>query len=114
MFKELAEIAPRALVAAGVVWIGVNYLFISPEVGARIARADDLPICQAHIADIASHQRDQAIAAVPKPQVNQAQERAVARLRGMQGTALGEWMTDPGLEQMFGLSSVTNGAIEDY
>jgi len=114
MLKEFTDIAPRALLAAAVMWTGANYLVIAPEAGARIARADHLEFCRATIEQAVTGQQNQAIAALPKPVVNAAQEAAADRLRNMETCILGEWMRDPALEQMFGLGSATRGALAQY
>lgn len=114
MLKEFTDIAPKALLAAAVLWAGANYLIIAPEAGARIARADHLDFCRATIEQAATGQQSETIAALPKPEVNAAQEAAADRLRNMENSILGEWMRDPALEQMFGLGSITNRALAQY
>ncbi|PWE55004.1 hypothetical protein DEM27_16235 [Metarhizobium album] len=47
MLNHLSDIAPKAAVAAAVLWAGANYLVIGPEVAARVVRADHMPACEA-------------------------------------------------------------------
>lgn len=86
MLKEFADIAPKAALAAALLWGGTNYLLIGPEVAARVARADYLPACEANFASMVARAEQERIHAVPAPQIHSQQDMAAAQYNALQAS----------------------------
>lgn len=114
MLKDFSEIAPKAAVLAAVVWAGANYLIIGPEVAARVARADHIPVCEAGFREATAKAAENRAASVPRPMTDPVKEMAAAKLRDLQNHPILREMQNTGLGDLFGVSASMDLATEQY
>ncbi|WP_025031643.1 hypothetical protein [Nitratireductor aquibiodomus] len=112
MFKEFSDIAPKAVLAAALVWGGTNYLLIGPEVAARVARADYLPACETDFAAMVARAEEARIRAVPKPQTHSQQDMAAAQYNALQSSPFMQQLRQlSGGGDPFGFNRAANVAL---
>jgi len=86
MLKDFADIAPKAVLAAALLWGGSHYLLIGPDVAARIARADYLPACEQNYQAMVARAADARTRAVLQPQTHIEQDMAAAQLDALRSS----------------------------
>lgn len=110
MFKDLAEIAPKALVISVAAWGVANYFLIAPEIASRIVRADHLPQCERGYRDMAAKSAEKRAAAIPPPRIDAARQLAAEQARRMLNSPFMQDMR--GMSQGMGDYLGFNGAVE--
>ncbi|MCR5858268.1 hypothetical protein [Mesorhizobium sp. J428] len=83
MLKDIADIAPKALVVSIIAWGGANYFIIGPEIASRVVRADHVPLCEGNFKNLVAKAADEQAASIPLPQIDAAQEFAADQARRM-------------------------------
>jgi hypothetical protein len=108
----LDGILPKAAGAGIVAWAFVNYVAIGVEIGARVIRADHLPACGAGFSETIKRQAEQAIAAIPRPRIDEARESAARQVREMMKTPYSGLLENHPL--FGGVNAQVKGALAGY
>ena len=112
MLKDFADIAPKAALAAALLWGGSHYLFIAPDVAARVARADYLPACEQNYRAMVARAGEARARSVPEPQVNTQQDMAAVQLDAMRSSPFMQQLgIFGGSADIFGLGQMTDAAM---
>ncbi|MCM2396144.1 hypothetical protein NBH19_08635 [Rhizobium sp. S95] len=114
MLKLLSDIAPKAAVAAVVLWAGANYLVIGPEVATRVVRADHLPMCQRNFSEMTLNAAKRKAEELPPPAVDASKEMAASQLRALQDNPMMQELNRMGLGQAFGIDQTLNMSLRQY
>lgn len=109
MSSQFAELAPKSLLAGAVIWSVFHWGFAGPEIGSRILRAGGyIEQCQSRLANIANSQLENAIAALPKPELDQRKKLAIRQIQSQLHGPMGEWL------RMTGQASMLEDALEAF
>lgn len=114
MLSTFTDIAPKAAVAALLVWGGSNYLVIGPEIASRVARADHMPVCEAGFRETIAKAGQERISSLPAPAVDPSREMAAAQLNRLQNNPFMSQLRGGGMGDLFGIGDMTNLAIRQY
>lgn len=115
MLKEFTDIAPKAALAAALLWGGGNYLLIGPEVAARVARADYLPACEQNYQAMVARAGETRMQAVPEPQTHTQQDMAAAQLGALRSSPLMRQLSQlSGGGDPFGFNRATDIAVGQF
>lgn len=113
MLSIFTDSLPKSVVAGVALWAGVSYFITGPEAGARVARADFLPACEANFKNLAQTMGEQRLRALPEPSFDPMQEHAADTVRRLQNNRfmtqlrmMGGEMTD-----LFGLDGAAKAAL---
>lgn len=111
MLKTIADILPKEVLLAGGAYAAIAYFVAAPELAARVARADYIPVCMAEHRDKAlSSAKEQAVmlshtAADPEALLAEHQLRMLHDNPAMQE------LERNGLATLLGLDTATNLAF---
>lgn len=114
MLSTFTDIAPKAAVAALLVWGGSNYLIIGPEIASRVARADHMPICEAGFRESIAKAGAERMSSLPVPVPDPSREMAVAQLNRLQNNPFMNQLRGGGMGDLFGIGDMTGLAIRQY
>lgn len=97
MFAQIGEIAPKSVLIGAVVWGGINWGFLGPELGARSLRANGhIEQCEAGYAEAMANAARDELAKLPSPALDPEKEYAANALRQMQSSPFGQLMNQMG------------------
>lgn len=115
MLKDFTDIAPKAALAAALLWSGSHYLLIGPDVAARVVRADYLPQCEDQYQVMVARAGEARASAVPLPQENTQQDMAAAQLGVLWSSPfMQELQALGGGGDMLGLGAMTDIAVGQF
>jgi len=114
MLNNLSDIAPKAAIAAALLWGGASYLFIGPEVASRVARTDSLPVCEANFRDAATRMGKQLLSSLPEPALDAGKEMAVTQMRQFRSDPLMGELNRMGLGGLIGIDRAMNMVDAQY
>lgn len=100
-----SDVLPRALLAAILCWAAANYFVIGPELGARVARADHIPVCEAKFRDMVVAAGKRKLDAIPLPTIDPMRDYAVRQTQRMLDSPFMRWAqgASRGMAENFGL-----------
>lgn len=111
-FGLFADVLPRQFLASLLCWAVANYFLISPQMAARVARADFIPICEANFKDAVMQAQEDRTRALTLPSTDPAQEYALSQARRMLNSPMMDYLrgASRGMGDMFGID--VDGAAE--
>lgn len=65
--SDLGDILPKSLATSFVAWGAISYFFAGPEVAARVAQVDHLPVCQANYTQLVHKAAEAEKRDIPAP-----------------------------------------------
>lgn len=112
------EVLPRALLAAILCWAAANYFVIGPGLGARVALADHVPVCEANFKDMAVAVGEEKLASIPMPTIDPMRDYAIRQSQQFLGSPLMQWAqgASRGMADAFGIDvqGGVNAARQTY
>lgn len=67
MFTFPAEILPKSAAFGGVLWASFSFFVLGPEVAARVAQVDHLPVCSANYTRLVRVAAEEELQSLPAP-----------------------------------------------
>lgn len=115
MLKEFSDIAPKAAVAAMLVWAGANYILIGPEVAMRVARADHVPACERDVSALIAKAGSERAQSLPLPLFDPSQEFALEQLDAFRNNPMMKQLRilGGGIDPL-GMDGIANSAARQY
>ena len=115
MLKEFSDIAPKAAVAAALMWAGANYALIGPEVAMRVARADHVPVCERDVAALIAKAGSERAKSLPLPSFDPQRELAMEQLDAFRNNPMmNQLRAMGGGVDLFGMDRLASGAARQY
>ena len=97
MLGQLGDIAPKAVIIGSLVYGGINWAYLGPELGARVLHADGHIIqCESGYGDSVAAATAEAISKIPLPTLDPEKEMAANAIRQMQHSPFGQLMNSMG------------------
>lgn len=106
MLSQIGEIAPKAVLAGAIVWGGINWLLLGPELGARSLRANGhVEQCERGYGDAVAASIKDEISKIPLPLPDPQKEMAANTIRNIHNSPFGQMMNQLGGQYGVSLNS---------
>ena len=93
MLAQFGEIAPKSLLVGGIVWAGVNWAYLGPELGSRTLRADGhIEMCKRGYAQNILAAAKEEVRKIPLPVPDPGREYAAKTMRGLINSPFGRYI----------------------
>jgi len=114
MLSIFTDSLPKSVVAGVALWAGVSYFVTGPEAGARVARADFLPVCEANFKHLAQTMGAQRLRALPEPSFDPMQDMAAEHVKRLRDNPFMMQMRQMsgGMGDLFGIDQMADAALE--
>lgn len=88
---DFGDLAPKPVLAGLVAYGALHYFIAGPEIAARVARVDHIPVCEQGFKDVVAKAGEQRLHDLKLPQIDAAQEFALNQARNfLNSPAIGQ------------------------